>query len=71
MTMQGTQGMRQPATERAEGAVDRPVARVVPTTNGSERRKERGVTLRVLVYVAVAHVMAFYLWLMFAFVGKR
>ncbi|MCL2551380.1 MAG: DUF6126 family protein [Actinomycetia bacterium] len=48
-----------------------PAPRVVPTTNGSEKRKERGVTFRVLVYVVVAHVMAFYLWLMFAVVGKR
>lgn len=44
---------------------------VVPTTNGSEQRKERGVILRVLVYVVVAHFMAFFLWLMFAVLGKR
>jgi hypothetical protein len=68
MTIQETQAS---AAERPGGGEDRPVARVVPTTNGSERRKERGVTLRVLVYVAVAHVMAFYLWLMFAVVGKH
>ncbi|MFI1093423.1 DUF6126 family protein [Streptomyces sp. NPDC020917] len=48
-----------------------PAPRVVPTTNGSEKRKERGVTFRVLVYVVVAHLMAFYLWLLFAVVGKR
>ncbi len=46
------------------------VPRVRPTTNGTERRKERGVTLRVLTYVAVAHLLAFYLWLLFAVVGK-
>ena len=43
----------------------------VRTSNGSERRKERGVVLRVLVYVVVAHLLAFYLWLMFAVLGKR
>ncbi|SEP01015.1 DUF6126 family protein [Actinacidiphila rubida] len=48
-----------------------PQRRVVPTTNGSEERKERGVRFRVLVYVVVAHVMALYLWLMFAVVGKH
>ncbi len=48
-----------------------PAPVVVPTTNGSERRKERGVVLRVLVYVAVAHFMAFFLWLLFAVIGKR
>jgi hypothetical protein len=44
---------------------------VAPTTNGSERRKERMVVFRVLVYVAVAHFLAFFLWLMFAVIGKR
>jgi hypothetical protein len=44
---------------------------VVRTSNGSERSKERGVVLRVLVYVVVAHLLAFYLWLMFAVVGKH
>jgi hypothetical protein len=68
MTMQG---MERPVAEQPEGPEERPAPRVVPTTNGSEQRKERGVTLRVLVYVAVAHVMALYLWLMFAVVGKR
>jgi hypothetical protein len=54
-----------------EGTRPRPVPVVVPTTNASERQKERGATLRVLVYVAVAHLMAFFLWLMFAVIGKR
>jgi hypothetical protein len=49
----------------------RPATVVVPTTNGSEQRKERGVVLRVLVYVALAHFMAFFLWLLFAVIGKR
>jgi len=53
------------------GTSTRPIPVVVPTTNGSERRKERGVVLRVLVYVAVAHFMAFFLWLLFAVIGKR
>lgn len=43
---------------------------VVGTTNGSERRKERGVMLRVLVYVVVAHLLAFFIWLLFL-VGNR
>jgi hypothetical protein len=43
---------------------------VVGTTNGSERRKERGVVLRVLVYVVVAHLLAFFIWLLFL-VGNR
>lgn len=43
---------------------------VVGTTNGSERRKERGVVLRVLVYVVVAHFLAFFIWLLFL-VGNR
>ena len=47
---------------------ERPV--FVGTTNGSERRKERGVTLRVLVYVVVAHLLAFFIWLLFL-VGRR
>jgi hypothetical protein len=58
----------------ADAAAAEPAARAVPrvrpTTNGTERRKERGVTLRVLTYVAVAHLLAFYLWLLFAVVGK-
>lgn len=55
----------------ANGTEPVPQRRVVPTTNGSEERKERGVRFRVLVYVVVAHVMALYLWLMFAVVGKH
>lgn len=46
-----------------------PVPVVVPTTNGTEQRKQRGVTLRVLVYVVVAHLLAFYLFLMFVVIG--
>jgi len=48
-----------------------PAPRVRATTNGSERRKEKGVRFRVMVYVVVAHIMAFYLWMMFAVVGKH
>lgn len=72
----GATGAAGPGAPRpAEGvaapdAAARPVPRVRPTTNGTERRKERGVTLRVLTYVAVAHLLAFYLWLLFAVVGK-
>lgn len=35
------------------------------TTNGTESRKERGVVLRVLVYVVVAHALAAFIWLLF------
>lgn len=54
----------EPTVQPAEPGVAR-------TTIGTERRKERGVVLRVLVYVVVAHLMAFYLWLMFAVLGKH
>lgn len=60
----------EPTVEPVQPAAPvQPVVRA--TTNGSERRKERGVVLRVLVYVVVAHLLAFYLWLMFAVVGKH
>jgi hypothetical protein len=64
MTTSETEPTAEPAAEPAEPGV-------VRTTNGTERRKERGVVLRVLVYVVVAHLMAFYLWLMFAVLGKH
>lgn len=38
---------------------------VVPTTNGTEKRKQRGVITRVLVYVVVAHLLAAYLFVLF------
>ncbi|NUS15056.1 MAG: hypothetical protein HOY69_27290 [Streptomyces sp.] len=44
---------------------------VVPTTNGSERRKQRGVVTRVLVYVVVAHALAAYLYFLFTIAGKH
>lgn len=44
---------------------------VVPTTNGSEKRKQRGVVLRVLVYVVVAHLLAAYLYFLFTIAGKH
>jgi hypothetical protein len=44
---------------------------VTPEPSSTEKHKERAVVLRVLVYVAVAHFMAFFLWLMFAVIGKR
>ena len=37
---------------------------------GSERYKERGVTLRVFVYVIAGHVFAGFLWLLF-YVGAH
>jgi hypothetical protein len=57
-----------PAPAPEQAALRRPV--VIGTTNGSERRKERGVVLRVLVYVVVAHLLAFFIWLLFL-VGNR
>jgi hypothetical protein len=48
-----------------------PVLVVTPEPSSTEKHKERAVVLRVLVYVAVAHFMAFFLWLMFAVIGKR
>jgi hypothetical protein len=44
---------------------------VVPTTNGSEKRKQRGVVIRVLVYVVVAHLLAAYLYFLFTIAGKH
>lgn len=37
---------------------------------GSERYKQRGVMLRVLVYVVVGHLFAGFLWLLF-YVGAH
>jgi hypothetical protein len=49
-----------------------PVTPVVrPTTHSTGRRKERGVTLRLLAYVVVAHLLALYLYVMFAVIGKH
>lgn len=59
-----------PATTAA--AAPAPVAPAVrPTTNGSEKRKQRGVAVRVLVYVVVAHLMAAYLYFMFEVASKH
>ncbi|MFC4031820.1 DUF6126 family protein [Streptomyces polygonati] len=72
MTMHETEPTAQPlAAPAAESVTDPTAPAVVRTTNGTERRKERGVVLRVLVYVVVAHLLAFYLWLMFAVLGKH
>ncbi|NJP45756.1 DUF6126 family protein [Actinacidiphila epipremni] len=62
-TTEGTQHEVRPATPVT------PV--VVPTTNGSEKRKQRGVVLRVLVYVVVAHLLAAYLYFLFTIAGKH
>lgn len=48
-----------------------PVPVVVPTTNGSEKRKQRGVITRVLVYVVVAHLLAAYLYFLFEVAAKH
>lgn len=42
-----------------------PLAPELRTSEGSERRKERAVVLRVLVYVVVAHLLAGFVWLLF------
>ncbi|WUH88995.1 DUF6126 family protein [Streptomyces sp. NBC_00433] len=52
-------------------AAPKPVPVVVPTTNGSEKRKQRGVITRVLVYVVVAHLLAAYLYFLFEIAGKH
>jgi hypothetical protein len=44
---------------------------VVPTTNGTEKRKQRGVILRVLVYVVVGHLLAAYLFVLFHFAAHH
>ncbi|UWE10393.1 DUF6126 family protein [Actinacidiphila bryophytorum] len=44
---------------------------VVPTTNGTEKRKQRGVVTRVLVYVVVAHLLAAYLYFLFDVAAKH
>ncbi|WP_329171461.1 MULTISPECIES: DUF6126 family protein [unclassified Streptomyces] len=50
----------------------RPLApAVVPTTNGTEKRKQRGVITRVLVYVVVAHLLAAYLFFLFEVAAKH
>lgn len=43
---------------------------VTATSNGSETGKERGVALRVFVYVVVAHLLALFIWALFV-VGNR
>lgn len=58
------------APTAASAAEPVPVVVVVPALDSTEKHKERAVILRVLVYVAVAHFMAFFLWLMFAVIGK-
>ena len=64
------QPVTQPVTQAAAAA--QPVLpRPVGTTNGSESRKERGVVLRVLVYVVAAHLLAFFIWLLFVVGGSR
>ncbi|SHN04182.1 DUF6126 family protein [Actinacidiphila paucisporea] len=52
-------------------AAPKPVRVVVPTTNGSEKRKQRGVVIRVLVYVVVAHLLAAYLYFLFDIAAKH
>ncbi|MFF7159654.1 DUF6126 family protein [Streptomyces sp. NPDC008139] len=59
-----------PAPAPTPEQVPPPRSLVVGTTNGTEKRKERGVVLRVLVYVVVAHALAFFIWLLFL-VGNR
>jgi hypothetical protein len=60
-----------PATVSSGTTATTATAASAATTTRRELRKERGVVVRVLIYVAVAHGMAFFLWLMFAVIGKR
>jgi|GEM_PF-5921367 hypothetical protein len=50
-------------------AAPEPPAQVGPVPRdpgaGSEKYKERGVTLRVFVYVVAGHFLAGFLWLLF------
>lgn len=74
MTTHATQDTAhpQPDPSPAQGneAEAVPLVVVLPDTHRSEKYKERAVVLRVLVYVAVAHFLVFFLWLMFAVIGK-
>ncbi|MDF9816611.1 DUF6126 family protein [Streptomyces sp. SPB162] len=42
-----------------------PLAPELRTSEGTERRKERAVVLRVMIYVVVAHLLAGFIWLLF------
>lgn len=61
----------QSTPQEAPDAPPRAAHVVRPTSNGSEKRKQRGVAVRVLVYVVVAHLMAAYLYFMFEVAGKH
>jgi uncharacterized protein DUF6126 len=75
MTTQTTPQDVLPAAAPAPAAAAPAPARVTPvvrpTTNGSEKRKQRGVMLRVLTYVVVAHLLAAYLYFMFEVAAKH
>lgn len=58
-------------TDHTPHDVPRVAPVVVPTTNGSEKRKQRGVITRVLVYVVVAHLLAAYLYFLFDVAAKH
>ncbi|MCZ4100173.1 hypothetical protein G3I60_29365 [Streptomyces sp. SID13666] len=62
----GTTPVRAAVTNTATGRPrHEPLAPELRTSEGSERRKERAVVLRVLVYVVVAHLLAGFVWLLF------
>jgi uncharacterized protein DUF6126 len=71
MTTQTTPQDVLPAAAPAPAAAARVTPVVRPTTNGSEKRKQRGVMLRVLTYVVVAHLLAAYLYFMFEVAAKH
>jgi hypothetical protein len=52
------------------GTSAEPAATPVDRGAGSEKYKERGVTLRVFVYVIAGHLFAGFLWLLF-YVGSH
>jgi hypothetical protein len=50
-----------------------PVRRGAPASNGAgtEKYKERGVFLRVFIYVFATHLFAGFIWLLFFLGGHR
>ena len=51
-------------------SADESVPEPVDTGGGTERWKQRGVTLRVFVYVILGHVLAGWLWFLF-YLGRH
>ncbi|WP_372509369.1 DUF6126 family protein [Streptomyces humicola] len=60
-------------TAAAAPAGPAPVQREAPASNGAgtEKYKERGVFLRVFIYVFATHLFAGFIWLLFYLGGHR